>query len=175
MIYPNGLIEVNYLLKLVESDEYNVFYDTNKYKKLIIDKEELAFAVSNEILGNGRICYEITDKYFERNPLPDEQKLEITDDFSWKYAGEKNYKICKCSYLGKSPKYPSLELIQFEGDFNSSCFTLGYWQRSDEGYEFKSCGSRMFEHIDEKDLPVIWEALKKADEYLEKKFAREYD
>lgn len=96
------------------------------------------------------------------------------DNFKWEYVGKKCYEISNCSYLGEPPKHIPLELVQFDGDFNNTpCIQLGSWERDEEGYEFRSCGSRMFDYIPKKDLKKVWKGLKKADKFLNERFLHE--
>ena len=83
--------------------------------------------------------------------------------------------IRDCAYLnGYEPKYKSLELNCYENGFNGTCFTIGSWKRDyKDGYEFKSCGSRLFEYIKPEDLEVIFNAIKAADKYLNERFQNE--
>jgi hypothetical protein len=96
-------------------------------------------------------------------------------EFFWKYSGDNNYAIRNCTYLFDTPKYIPLELVKYNKDF-TNCFQLGSWSRTDEGYEFSSCGSRMFdENISDKDLLIVWKALSLADKYLNERFEVEND
>lgn len=99
--------------------------------------------------------------------------MDSNDNFKWQYEGEKCYKINNCSYLGEPPKHIPLELVQFFDGFDTPCFQLGSWERDKEGYEFRSCGSRMFEYIPKKDLEEVWKGLKKADKFLNERFLHE--
>ena len=193
MICPNGNLSLNRLKKLVYSNEYDVYFEPNDepenwdWRKngiyhspnryLIETIDQLQSALKKEINDEGSIIYDITPEYSLKHPYDGESKSYIKEEFFWEYAsqyGEKKcYKICNCSYLGEAPKYVPLELVQFDGDFNSTCFQLGSWERDGEGYDFHFCGSRMFEYICEEDLPIIWEALKKADDYLKARFREE--
>lgn len=175
MIYPNGSTEIRKLLKMIHSDEYEVWYEANSaHRKKITSQGDLVWAINEEFSGNGKICYDITKEYCKKHPVDNEVRKEITEDkFKWEYAGKKNYKITPCTYLGESPKYIPFELVQFDGDFNSSCFQLGSWERNKEGYEFHSCGSRMFDYIPKKDLKEVWKGIKKADKFLNTRFLNE--
>ena len=63
----------------------------------------------------------------------------------------------------------------FDDNFEGSCFVIGTWERDDEGYEFRSVGSRMFDYVDDEDLNEIWKAIKNADKYLNNRFHNEED
>jgi hypothetical protein len=76
---------------------------------------------------------------------------------------------------GYEPKHIPLCLECFENGFNGTCFTIGSWERDEEGYEFRSVGSRMWQYIDEEDLPIIYKAIAAADSYLNNRFANEED
>jgi hypothetical protein len=184
MIYPNGTTELKRLLDMVYSKYYDVWYDPydglkdSPNKIRITTKQDLLKAIENEYDKKGTICYDLTDDYINAHPLPGETSEDICSEvgnshFKWEFAGKKNYMICNCSYLGREPEYVPLELVQFYDDFNSSCFQLCSWERDKEGYEFHSCGSRMFEEIPEEDLKTIWEGLQKADQYLNERWLHE--
>ena len=195
MICPNGTLSINQLKKIVLSDEYVVYFEPNDepegwdWKKngiyhspnrsLIETFDHLQLALEEEIDGKGRIIYDITPEYSLRHPYEGEDKTYIKEEFFWEYASQygekKRYKICECSYLGDAPKYVPLQLVQFDNGFESCSYQLGSWERDSEGYEFHFCGPRMFENICEEDLPIIWEALKKADEYLRDRFKTKED
>ena len=49
----------------------------------------------------------------------------------------------------------------------------GVLTEGDDGYEFHSVGSRMFDYIDDEDLNEIWKAIKNADKYLNNRFHKE--
>lgn len=94
--------------------------------------------------------------------------------FQWSYSGEKNYRISECSYIMNPPKYIPLEIVCFEGDFDTSyCFQIGSWKRDNHGYEFHSCCSRLFNCISKKDLKEVWKGLKKADKFLNARWQKE--
>ena len=44
---------------------------------------------------------------------------------------------------------------------------------SNEGYEFHSCGSRLFDYVEEEDIPRFWSIIKEVDKFLAKRFAQE--
>ena len=186
MIYPNGSIEIKRLRDMISSKDYVVWYDPydgnrdspNKIK--ITTQAALLEAIEKQFNKEGTICYDITEEYFKGHPLPGEVREDICSEvgnshFKWQFSGKKNYEICSCSYLGDPPKYVPLELVQFDGDFNTCCFQLGSWERDKEGYEFHSCGSRMFEYIPKKDLKYVWTGIKKADKFLNARWQHEED
>lgn len=182
MIYPNGHIEVSQLLMMVKSPEYAVYFDQKNSaghqsdKKQITNVDQLTVALADELLGKGAICYTLTDAYNECHPYAGREAFQIADgSFSWEFhsLNGRHYKIHECSYLGEKPDYAPLEIVLFDGDFNSTCFQIGSWSRKDEGYEFHSCGSRIFDYINGTDLPVIWNAINKADAFLNERFKKE--
>ena len=63
----------------------------------------------------------------------------------------------------------------FDVDFEGTRFVIGTWERDDEGYEFRSVGSRMFDYVDDEDLSEVWKAIKNADKYLNDRFHNEED
>lgn len=178
MICPNGYIDIRQLKKMIYSPEYDVWFVrkgenwATGLKQKITTKASLADAIKKELDEEGSIYYDTTDVYSLNHPCEGEERYN-SDSFEWEYCSffsKKCFKICECSYLGKPPKHPSLEIVCFDSDFNSPCFQIGSWNRDDEGYEFKSCGSRLFEFIDEGDLPIIWKAIKRTDKYLADRF-----
>lgn len=192
MIYPNGHIDISQLLMMIESPEYAVYFESkdepitatwkkndNIYhspnKKLLADPMQLPQALADELSGKGCICYTVTDIYNARHPFAGEEIYNSDKDFLWEYhsLNGRHYKIRNCSYIGEKPKNVPLEIVLFDGDFNSTCFQLGSWSRNDECYEFHSCGSRIFYYVDDVDLPVIWNAIHKADIYLNERFKNE--
>lgn len=193
MICPNGNITVNSLLSKVTSGDYEVWYEPNDKpedwdwrkqgfyrspnRKKITDKESLLDAISKEYAQEGKIIYDATREYYSKHPYAGEAKSYVKEAFYWEYSscfGERRcYKICESTYLGEGPSPVPLELVCYEGDFNSVCFTVGYWDKTDEGYEFTSCGSRLFDYVSEEDLPEIWKAVKAADKFLNKRFEEE--
>lgn len=181
MIYPNNNIEISQLLMMIKSPEYNVYFESKDEhyplsRRPLTDPMQLPSALTDELLGKGKICYDITDTYNERHPRAGNEKMRVNDeDFFWEYRSphDRCYRIQSCTYIGEKPKYIPLELVLFNSDFNSSCFQLGSWSRDDEGYEFHSCGSRIFDNVGGIDLPLIWNAISRADEFLGRRFMLE--
>ena len=194
MICPNGHIDNARLLRMVQSDEYAVYYEPNDEPKdwdwrkdgiyrspnrvYIATPSQLADAMLDEFEGKGSICYDTTEAYTLHHPYEGEERSYVKEEFFWEYHShysKRCYKICNCSYLGEKPKHVPLEIVCFEDDFNSSCIQIGSWDRDGEGYEFHSCGSRLFENVDIRDLPIIWNAIHKADEFLAERFRKEHE
>lgn len=193
MIYPNGNLTLNKLLDMMYSKEYDLWFEPNDepidwdWKKngfyrspnriKITSKDSLLIAIKKEYDNEGKIIYDMTDEYYRRHPYIGESQQYVKDTFEWQYAspfGNKNcYRICECSYVGEAPKNIPLELVCYKDGFAGTCFMLGSWERDKEGYEFKSCGSRMFEYVYGEDLIEIWNALKAADIYLNERFKDE--
>ena len=192
MICPNGHITISKLIQMVNSEDYAVYFEPNDepadwdwrkngvyhspHRKPITSTVELHSALKEELNKKGTICYDYMPSYIYKHPFEGEAKTYVKEEFFWEYQShysKRCYKICKCSYLGEEPEHVPLEIVCFEGDFNSSCFQIGSWSRDKEGYEFHSCGSRLFENVDNEDLPVIWNAIHKADEFLAKRFKEE--
>lgn len=193
MICPNKTLSLQQLEKMVYSDQYKVFYEpfdepeNYDWKKHgiwrspdiveINDEEGLIEAIRLEFEDVGRIVYDFTEKFYKQHPYEGEEVKHIEETFNWEYAsnfGNKYcYKICPCSYLGEKPKYVPLEIVCFPNGFNDSCFQIGSWERDDEGYEFKSCGSRLFEYVEPEDIEIIWNIIKEADKFLENRFKNE--
>ena len=157
----------------------------NGFSNSIADKRKLyeyasngtLFAFRKEYDKEGRIIYDLTDTYFSNHPYEGEEVKHVKETFDWQYAspfGNKYcYKICSCSYLGEPPKFIPLEIVCYENGFNDSCFTIGHWDRDDEGYEFHSVGSRLFKYVHEKDVELIWRIIKEADDFLAKRYKEE--
>ena len=91
-------------------------------------------------------------------------------EFTFTY---KDYALRACpSQLVRFSDDEKNETIDFlksytrEEDGRVLWYSLGYFTRGDEGYYFQFVGSRPFEEIPIKDLPVLWVALKSAQEIL---------
>lgn len=195
MIYPNGIVSVSKLREMVYSKEYIVWFEPNDqpadwdwktqgfyhspHRTKITTQADLLEAIKKEYDKEGRIAYEITDVYYTNHPYVGEEIKHIEETFIWQYTsnfGRKlSYKVCPCSYLGESPKHIPLEIVCYEDGFNSSCFQICSWERDSEGYEFHSCGSRLFEYVEEEDIPRFWNIIKEIDDFLAKRFKQEND
>lgn len=194
MIYPNGSIELNKLKRMINSKDFILYYEEktkqpvgwdwtkdgifhgNKYP--IDNEEELISCISKELKNEGRICYDVTEEYYRKHPCEGEEVIYVKPRFFWEwqsYNTKKCYSITESSYLGEKPKNVPLSLNMFDNNFEGSCFVIGTWERDDEGYEFRSVGSRMFDYIDDEDLNEIWKAIKNADKYLNNRFHNEED
>ena len=194
MIYPNGSIELNELKRMINSKDFILYYEEktkqpvgwdwtkdgifhgNKYP--INDEEELISCISKELKDEGRICYDVTEEYYRKHPYEGEEVIYVKPRFFWEwqsYNTKKCYSITESSYLGEKPKNVPLSLNMFDDNFEGSCFVIGTWERDDEGYEFRSVGSRMFDYVDDEDLNEIWKAIKNADKYLNNRFHNEED
>jgi hypothetical protein len=180
---------------MVGSEDYEIFFEEKSeepndwdWKKQgfwhgerisIKTLDDLRKYLSEELMNAGTICYDITDSYTKKHPCLGEEHIYKKEVFFWEwqsYETHKCYKITETSYLGESPKNVPLSLECFsENNFNSSCFSIGSWERDREGYEFCSVGSRLFDYIDERDLPTIWQAIKEADKWLNERFQKEED
>ena len=127
--------------------------------------------------GEGHIIYDITKTYYANHPYEGEEVKHVEETCVWQYTslfGRKfSYKVRPCSYLGESPKYVPLEIVCYDNGFNDSCFQIASWERSNEGYEFHSCGSRLFDYVEEEDIPRFWSIIKEVDKFLAKRFAQE--
>ena len=90
-------------------------------------------------------------------------------EFSFKY---KNYelKACPKRLVRFSPDEPNetIDLVKWDksGD-KPYCFSLAYFVRDKEGYYLNFVGSRPFDYIDKKDLPILWSVLKEAQNILD--------
>ena len=192
MIYPNGSIKLNELKRMINSKDFILYYEEktkepvgwdwtkdgifhgNKYP--IDNEEELISCINKELKDEGRICYDITKEYYRKHPYEGEEIIYVKPKFFWEWQShttKKCYSITESSYLGEKPKNVPLSLNIFDVDFEGSCFVIGTWERDDEGYEFRSVGSRMFYYVDDEDLSEVWKAIKNADKYLNDRFHKE--
>lgn len=182
MIYPNKTESIKSLEEYVTSNQYVVFaeeiVDEPKdwdWKKQgfyrgprieITTIEQLKDYIFND---KYTICYDTTEEYSKFHMHKGESKF--INNLRWEYNGGDNryYVIRETKNFNKNQYY--YELVKFEDDFS---FTLGSWESDSDGYkEFKSVGSRMFDYINEDDVSIVWSALKKFDEYLNKGFKNE--
>ena len=166
MIYPNGSIKLNELKRMINSKDFILYYEEktkepvgwdwtkdgifhgNKYP--IDNEEELISCINKELKDEGRICYDITKEYYRKHPYEGEEIIYVKPKFFWEWQShttKKCYSITESSYLGEKPKNVPLSLNMFDVDFEGSCFVIGTWERDDEGYEFRSVGSRMFDYV----------------------------
>lgn len=92
----------------------------------------------------------------------------MTLEFSLKF---KDYELRACpkclARFHPEDKNETIDLVKWSGEGeNRHCFSLGYFTRDSEGYDFKFVGNRMFKYIESEDVFVIWSALKCAQEVL---------
>ena len=92
-------------------------------------------------------------------------------EFNWKY---KDYELRAVpKYLTRfndEEENTTIELLKWETKNNGVryCFTMAYWTySSNEGYELRLVGDRMFNYIELEDIATIWEQLKLAKEVLD--------
>ena len=180
MIYPHGTLTLDKLRNMLKSDQYEVYaestvapenWDPNTlYRGPRTKIKSYEDALKYLADPNITICYDITDKYYQKHPYAGEAKMYIKELFHWQYSGVHPYAISETKCRCRDQEYTSLELLRYGGDFNDSCWVIAYWTRDDEGYEFKSVGSRLFTEIDADDLETVWEAITAADKYLRNKF-----
>lgn len=179
MVQPNGLVLINELLDFVESPEYVVYFEFNVEgtdKIEVKNRFDLINAISDELAGKGHILYDFTEVFWSNHPRIGDWKYDVNNDnFSWEYFSlhsGKRYAIQECSYLSdeykpKVGKIP-LELVCFDKIHTKLCWQIARWDKDNDGYyNFQSCGSRLFEDIiDDYDLKIIWNAIHKADDWL---------
>lgn len=88
-------------------------------------------------------------------------------EYSWKY---KNYELRavpeRLARFEPNEPNTTIALVKWQED-RSSCFTLGYWKKQSENYDFHFVGSRMFRYIDKVDLDIVWGQLDIAQEVLQ--------
>ena len=90
-------------------------------------------------------------------------------DFSWDFKGygiRTRHEDFKNPDSNVDKNYP-IELIKYNNDAHNSCFTLAYFSLDDEGYDLKSVGGRLFEHISADDISEIWAQLQAAQKMLD--------
>lgn len=194
MIHPNGSIDLRRLKKLLDSKEFELYFEEYEeepkgwdWKKngifrgnmtKIEDENSLIDSINKEMKGEGSICYDVTEEYYKKHPYEGENVTYVKPKFFYEWKSpytKKCYSITESSYLGTPPKNVPLSLNLFDDDFESCCIAIGSWQRNNEGYEFRSIGSRMFEFVADEDLSEIWKAIKHADKYLNDRFYNEED
>ena len=194
MNYPHGRLDLNTLKKMMNSIEYDVYYEENSEKPCdwdwkkygfyrgnitpIKNENELVEYVSKELKGEGTICYDFNEYYFKKHPHCGESVTYVKPTFFWEwqsYDTKKCYSIIESSYFDEEPKYKDLSLCLHDNDFEGTCFVIGTWERNSEGYEFRSVNSRTFNYVDDKDLSEVWKAIKNADKYLNDRFHNEED
>lgn len=194
LIYPNGFIELNKLKRMLNSKDFILYYEENAKEPInwdwrkdgifhgnkypIHNEEELISCINKELKNEGTICYGFTEEYYRKHPCEGESVTYVKPRFFWEWQShntKKCYSITESNYLGEKPKHTSLSLNMFDDDFEGCCFVIGTWERNDEGYEFRSVGSRMFDYVDDEDLSEVWKAIKNADEYLNERFHNEED
>ena len=185
MMYPHGSVDLNRLKRIVESNKYNVWFEDSTQEPKdwnwqkdgfwrgeltpIKNIKDLPKFIEKELDGEGSICYDMTEEYYESHPYVGESAFRTTPSLRWEwqsYETKRRYSICECSYLGRKPNNPSFELNCFENGFEGNCFSIATWEWTSEGYEFHSVGSRLFDNVDELDLTEIWQAVKKTDAWL---------
>lgn len=98
----------------------------------------------------------------------EEQKTQL--EFRWKY---KNYELRACpKRLARfCPDEPNetIDFVYWKKDSNGKdfCFSLAYFIKKSEGYYLNFVGNRPFQHIDEEDVPFVWNALNAAQKILD--------
>lgn len=194
MIYPNGSIDLRNLKNKLNSKEFVLYFeeytkepDNWDWKKdgifrgnliNINDENALIEFIAKEMKGEGTICYDITTEYYKKHPYEGEKITYVHPTFFWEWKSprtKKCYSITESLYVGVTPKNVPLSLNLFDNDFEGCQITIGTWERDNEGYEFRSVGSRMFDYVDDEDLSEIWKAIKNADKYLNDRFHTEDD
>lgn len=98
--------------------------------------------------------------------------------FRWKYK-DIELRACPKQLAALDPNEPNttIDLVKW---FTSSsgkrlCYSLGYFVRGSEGYDFRFVGDRPFDDIKGKDIPVVWKALRLAQKCLDQYFKETED
>ena len=191
MIYPNGSIEIRKLMKMVDSPEFAVYVEDRSGEpedwdwmhkgiwrgpltpiKNRVDLKKWIIPILDEKV---ELCYDITDEYSKKHPIAGESYLYVKPSFRFEFAGKSNWAIRECERGSRSERSVSLELLKFDEDFEGTCFVVGSWEKNSGGYEFRSCGGRLFEYLDMEDMETVWNALTAGDKYLRKLFEGERD
>ena len=178
-------MNLNRLKRIVESNKYNVWFEDSTQEPKdwnwrkdgiwrgeltpIKSVDDLPKFIEKELKGEGSICYDMSEEYYEVHPHVGESAFRTKPSLRWEwqsYDTKKCYSIQECSYLGRKPKNPSFELNCFENGFEGNCFSIAIWDYGDEGYEFRSVGSRLFDNVAYEDLSEIWKIVKKVDTWL---------
>lgn len=187
MIYPNDLIDFHKLKKMVNSPLFDVFVEDvveapkdwdwttqGIYRGTlhsVKDMEDLKSYLSKILTGEVQICYEPNSLYFEKHPHVGEHCRYVNPRFEFQYSGINNYVIkeFKTKVKSRDPEERkdviSLDVLRYENDFEGTCYTIATWDVTDEGYEFRSIGSRLFE-VPSEDFQTLWEGINEADKYL---------
>ena len=145
MIYPNGFISLRKLRKMINSKEFDIYYEDpaevpEDYDFLkhgiprgaqhrIKDEKELLKHLEDIYTGKVKLCYDINNEYYRRHPHAGEYGGYAKSPFNWQYSGKSNYEIreCKTNYQ----KDVTLEVCRFEGDFFDTCYVIAYWTKGD--------------------------------------------
>ena len=91
-------------------------------------------------------------------------------EFNWKY---KDYELRAVPRGLVGPKEDkenyTIELLKWikrEKD-KPYCFTIAYWRYTNEEYELRIVGDRIFKDIDVEDVATIWKQMKLAQKVLD--------
>lgn len=183
MTYPNGCITLGHLKEMIGNPDFIVYaekveptpenwdWKTQGFyrgpRNRIENLEQLSGIFPKVISGEYTICYDTTADYFRKHPHLGEEVKYVKEEFRWEYAGTRNYALreydTKDGKTGEEVR--SIELIEFQDNFESNCWVLGWFTFWNGEYNFEGLSGRFF-NIPEEDLEVIWPALKAADEYL---------
>ena len=90
-------------------------------------------------------------------------------DFKWDFH---NYGIRTIHEKWDDPKSNirndcPIELVKYNNDAHSTCYTLAYFNLDDEGYELHSVGGRLFDEISSDEIGEIWSQLQAAQRMLD--------
>lgn len=190
-IYAHGTLPLYQIKKILDSKDAVLYFEENEKEPEgwnwleqgffhgksteIKDVSEAVKYIEKELNGEGSLYYELLDSYFDKVPNPYDIK-ESKDPFTWTFNdGKYIYKIVESTYLpGYTPEHPSLSLEMVKVGVGESAMSIGSWTRDcEEGYEFRSIGSRLFDKVPEDCVEIIWSGIKKADAYLAERFKKE--
>lgn len=92
-------------------------------------------------------------------------------EFNWKYKDYELRAIPKQLVgFSEDEENSTIKLLKWNTKENGKkyCFTIAYWRYTNEGYELRFVGNRMFKYIDDEDVHLIWQQLKLAQKTLDK-------
>ena len=92
-------------------------------------------------------------------------------EFNWKYKDYELRAVPKhLVRFDDDEENITIDLIKWNKreDGSRYCYSIAYWRYTNEGYELRIVGDRIFKDIDVKDVAIIWEQMKLAQKVLDK-------
>lgn len=129
------------------TDEENIIRDIDVLKQYLFSKD---YSIGYDFIGDWNTYH--FDNY----------------TFNKEYVKELHYsrKIGDVEiFIKEVDRGITAELVKWENDSPTSedlpsCFVLGYWSKTSEGYKFQFVLDRPFEYIDSCIIGDVWESLK---------------